>query len=598
MFRRDASNKRVMAPFVDPPIIRITSTCDSENNSFCLQNNGNTLGQNDIVEPMIHAMMGIYYFTVNFGGCSGSFEPLIYSGFDNKIHINKFLHGDSKPTGYAMGTTTSLTSSNITVGTETVTDGNKALYSFLLYSTTGGAQTIGFTHNNCMTLKINGASLYTSKANCSQANTVSGQLTYTFVANKRYYVEAMVTQVTATTTFNLGFQSGSTITAFNSANVKRPLIFAQSANKNMRFGIGRYSTISKITYGFVFAMTGIALVVALSAGELVGKKINAAYSIIHHIQLLILTPLIGITIGINVEQFYNLIDFFLFNFNWLGNGVVLTSNNDVKPRAGFFQKNKYLPLIGLESASAFYNIGQLLFVFLVLLGVTLIVGWAYMAIKTTQNSNAKKLSTWVFQIFHFGILIRLFLLSFTFVLLCAFSEIAISNVLISQKGSWAFALILFITYIGLSLLIIGQWALTRKEETKEKLERFEEVFRGCKDTNVARLWPILWLARIFFFVVVFALLRDGSKFVTLTLGLIASILYTVAVILMKPFQEWVDYYVEIINGVMLSVYLVILYFQDKGTRWDNGFDTFYIMLIVLTVLADTILIIGTNSYSF
>ena len=546
---------------------------------------------------MVHQSRGIYSFSFDFGGASGSFVPLIYYEYDDKININKFLPGDSKPTGYEDGVSTALSAVDITVGTETVTDGNKQLYSFLLYSSTAGAQTIGFTHNNCMTLKINGASLYTSPSNCSQAITVNGQLTYTFEANKRYYVEAMVTQLTATTDLKLGFGVPGSISEFTTGNVMRPLIFTHSSNKNIRFGQGGYNTNSEITYGFTFAITGIALAIALSASELVGKKINAAYSIIHHIQLLILTPLIGITIGINVEQFYNLIDFFLFNFNWLGKRVVFTSNNDVKPNAGFFQGNRYLTLIGLESASAFYNIGQLLFVFLVLLAVTLVVAWIYMAINTTQNSNAKKLSTWVFQLFHFNILIRLFLLSFTFVLLCAFSEITISNDTVSQGGSWAFAFGLFIAYIVLAFLIAGQWMLTKKKETKEKLERFEEVFTGCKDTDAARSWPLLWLARIFLLVIALSWINESGKFFTLTIALIGCIIYTVAVILMKPFNEWVDYYVEIINGSLLSVHLAILYIQDKGSRWDNGVDTLYLTLIVLTVLADTILIIGRNIYS-
>ena len=122
----------------------------------------------------------------------------------------------------------------------------------------------------------------------------------------------MVTQVDAPYNLALGFKTEKRINEFTSGNVIRPLIFTLSANKNIKFGQGGYNTNSKITYGFVFAMTGIVLATALSAGELVGKKINAAYSII---QLLILSPLIGIIIRINVEQFYNLIDFFLFNFN-------------------------------------------------------------------------------------------------------------------------------------------------------------------------------------------------------------------------------------------------------------------------------------------
>ena len=42
---------------------------------------------------MVHVMKGIYYFNINLGGASGSFVPLIYYEFDDKISIIKFLPG-------------------------------------------------------------------------------------------------------------------------------------------------------------------------------------------------------------------------------------------------------------------------------------------------------------------------------------------------------------------------------------------------------------------------------------------------------------------------------------------------------------------------
>ena len=441
LYRKDASNNRVKTSFDVTPIIRITDECRMNTYSYCGQVDGDTIEGNDMVEPMVNQNDGVYSFTVNFGGKAGSFVPLIYYEYDDKININKFLSGASmkKSQGYEEGISTALSAANVTVDTETITDGNKQLYSFLLYSSTAGAQTIGFTHNNCMTLKINGASLYTSNSNCSQTITANGQLTYTFEANKRYYVEAMVTQVTATTDLNLGFGAPGSITDFTTGNVMRPLIFTHSSNKNIRFGQGGYDETSTIPYAFIFVMTGISLVVALGSSVLMGKKINAAYSIIHHIQLLILTPIIGVTIGVDVEQFYNLIDFFLFNFNWLGKRIIYTTNNDVKPSAGFFQANRYFSLIGLESASAFYNIGQLVFVLFVLFGVSLILAWIYILFLKKENSKVKKIVTWVFDLVHFTLFIRLFLLSFTFVLLSAFSEVSISNDNFDEGGSWAFA---------------------------------------------------------------------------------------------------------------------------------------------------------------
>lgn len=148
------------------------------------------------------------------------------------------------------------------------------------------------------------------------------------------------------------------------ADTKRPLIFLQSG-QTTRFGDHGTSQKSDLTFAFVLAFAIVSFIASSCMVVLKGKYSIAFYSIVSYLQLLLLTPLIGITIGVDVERFYDLMDFILFNFNFLSQDVVFTEFSWNESDSDFFQSNKYLTYIGLESASAIVNIGQLLTVGLV-----------------------------------------------------------------------------------------------------------------------------------------------------------------------------------------------------------------------------------------
>lgn len=87
------------------------------------------------------------------------------------------------------------------------------------------------------------------------------------------------------------------------------------------------------------------------------------YSILFQMQALMMTPLADSYQNDNLEQFYQNINYFLVNFSFLPDSVVFTDSEQTKPqRMLFAQKNDYLDRIGLDSGSAIYNVGKLLFV--------------------------------------------------------------------------------------------------------------------------------------------------------------------------------------------------------------------------------------------
>ena len=189
-------------------------------------------------------------------------------------------------------------------------------------------------------------------------------------------------------------------------------------------------------------------------------------------------------------------------------------------------------------------------------------------------------------------MIRLFLLSFAFVTLAAFSELTLSNENADEGGSWAFAFCLFLGYCVFTGLVIIQWAFSRDEDKIKQFSRFNEFFRGCKQGVLERSWGFYWMLRVLLFVVLACSIETGGRFWSLSLLFIAQIFYVAIVAVLRPFEEWVDYVVELFNNVMLAIHLFILYFQDKRSRWNEGVDSMWLSFIVITVAINAIVITG------
>ena len=165
--RRD-TNGRVESPFNFNPTIRFTNTCNTYSYSYCGMKEDSSFSGGEVVGAMSHTSDGIYTYTADLEDRTGVFTPIIYGELDDNINGNKFLANSNLLTSdeYEEVLFMTLTGGDITVtGSPESTSGNKQLYSMLLYSTTAGDRTITYTHNNCMSIKINGESKYEAPPN-------------------------------------------------------------------------------------------------------------------------------------------------------------------------------------------------------------------------------------------------------------------------------------------------------------------------------------------------------------------------------------------------------------------------------------------------
>ena len=134
-----------------------------------------------------------------------------------------------------------------------------------------------------------------------------------------------------------------------------------------------YSNKIKAFAGVFLGFCCIAIVLNMVCPIFFKTPNISAYSVLFYFQCLIMTPLLGIPMHVEVKRFFEYLNFVLFNFSFLPDGVIFVDDNSTRPRHLMEQRNEYLDMIGLESGSALYDLGKLIFVSFLVLGVYFLV---------------------------------------------------------------------------------------------------------------------------------------------------------------------------------------------------------------------------------
>lgn len=317
----------------------------------------------------------------------------------------------------------------------------------------------------------------------------------------------------------------------------------------------------------------------------------SAYSMVFYFQCLILTPLLGIPMHLEVKRFFEYLNFVLFNFSFLPSGVIFVDDNSTRPRHLMEQKNEYLDMIGLESGSSLYDLGKLIFVSFLVLGFYFIVvalfAFARWDIKGSRTYTGIKI---VFDACNFSLFIRFYLLAYTYILLCIFSDISINNRRGQTDGTYVFAWFSLVGCFCFFIATIVQWVLSKTHpEIYTKLHMFNEAFRGLKNSWVARSFPIVFLLRNFFFVVIVCSLDTESEWAKLLLFFISQIAYTLYLIAVRPFAHWKEFTIELFNSCSFLLSLLSLFFLNSRERFTTKVSNMYICFIIVTAIVNAVI---------
>jgi hypothetical protein len=338
------------------------------------------------------------------------------------------------------------------------------------------------------------------------------------MATTEYYDFTMIyLQKDPTATLKVRWNIGAGIELLDGTNIFIPYIITASVNPTLTTCPGASSGGSSSSTSMaaeaetpqyvesisivILSFTIGSILTGFAQNFLFNVSMLSSYAYIYHLQLFFLLPMIKITMHSDVLDLFEWLNFYLFNFSFLPDSLRFTDTSNTDPNA-VPQTNSYLKQIELKSGSSFYNVGELLFVICIYLAVHLAVVFIYLiSTKVSAESGFSKAVRYVFNAFHFAVPIRFFLLTYLFLMLSSISELAINNENGDKGGSYAFAFVLFLIGIATLIVMAVQLVLSRNKERFEKMSRFNEVFRGLKDSTLARTYPIIFYGRMLLFII-------------------------------------------------------------------------------------------------
>ncbi|CAI2386605.1 unnamed protein product [Moneuplotes crassus] len=297
----------------------------------------------------------------------------------------------------------------------------------------------------------------------------------------------------------------------------------------------------QISY-FYAIVSGVGLLLNIFMILKYNHSYISIFRTIFHIQMLYLLPLLGDKMGNDGVGFLRNFKFILATFKELPNDWVFFGCRSMFSFLDYSQENSYLPLIGIKSGSAIVNCYNLVWVSSVLsllTGVSFLFFW-----KPKYPDFAKKMLKVLFRL-----AIRIIMLAYIFIAICAFSEIRdykrVSKGFLSYLISIAFSGVLIFTVALCAYFCLRKIPAEEQVDTSFTIE----YFVGVRKDKLARSYIILWFIRRTAFVGVIFMLDYLNNALILTILVLIQLLYILAILQTQAFTTKKDNILEVFNEI-------------------------------------------------
>lgn len=151
------------------------------------------------------------------------------------------------------------------------------------------------------------------------------------------------------------------------------------------------------------------------------------------------------------------------------------------------------------------------------------------------------------------------------------------------------ALLLCLALIPISLIYsFKHW----RHFNSERVFFFMEFFAGLKDSKWARFYtPALLIRRLFFVIIIILLGFVGRNFV-LGLMLVFQLIYTIALALVRPFEDMEQNIVELVNEGFFFLLICIFLGLEGEEKWNDSATKGYIALMTVNNLLVLLVVIS------
>lgn len=281
---------------------------------------------------------------------------------------------------------------------------------------------------------------------------------------------------------------------------------------------------------------------------------TSVWSIINQLQLLILFLLIDTYIPDDVRGFIEGQDFALFNFDFIP-ATDIPYINIPTEWMDFEQSDVNLAMVGVKSRSTFTNMFSLLLTVISLFIIHILVKLMPKCRSNQDDvsrSRAKKtlslLRVKLLYWFMYVIYIRMVLEANQVLLFSTLKELNIFAVEDSAAiVSLVIAILVLLFCLFLLIEAIILFCKHFKNYNPEEKFLFIEYYADVKNHRWARIYTTLLLTRRLLFVIVIILLGFIGGRRVLTILLVVQVLYWIALVILRPFDEVKNNLVEITN---------------------------------------------------
>ena len=254
---------------------------------------------------------------------------------------------------------------------------------------------------------------------------------------------------------------------------------------------------------FGYLYVSIMLVGMISNGlssYLFGYSFATVFSIITHVQMLLLTPLTEVTVDENVISFYRILKDVLLGFWFVTTKAVFVGFDSIFGYDSYAQTSWYLKVIGFSDGSIIYNLG-------IFFSVWVLIILFYAALQLTnlivihQNSSNRfsRIVKILTKFMTFKLFIRFIMLSYVLLLWGSLNGIAMNPRPSSNPGSFTIALLIYTLWLAFLAFSIVQTILAMNTERFKNMTYFAEFFSGVNNNPFAKWYSSANIIRMFLF---------------------------------------------------------------------------------------------------
>ena len=195
----------------------------------------------------------------------------------------------------------------------------------------------------------------------------------------------------------------------------------------------------------------------------------------------------------------------------------------------------------------------------------------------------------LFTFFTFSIYIRLIVEAYFMMLVSSFSEVYEHDL---SSGSRTASFYINIAILISLLIVLGIWIsqILKAHPTlnPQKQKYFVEFFNGIRNTTYSRINSVLFLIQRILGWSVVIFLVDSSLVIKLSIITVIQVLYLTYLLIVRPYKERKDLFLECINQSIVGLYSSALIKYSNREKWNSFINWMLIASIIVWASISTL----------